>query len=121
MEGLTRLSGLQEREHVEGRVRDDLTSRKTHVQPCRKTGRREGGQWGGRGVRLDGQGGAGQRPPAPRDIAASLNSIMTVSSTSQGPAWCGPGGKSPQSRSLMPFQWQNSGAASLKSKYLGKV
>lgn len=62
--------------------------------------------------------GGGGRPPPPRDIAAPLNSIMTVSSTSQGPAWHGSGGKSPQSRSLTPFDGQNAEAASLKSKYI---
>lgn len=56
----------------------------THVQPCRKTGRHANSpsEAGGR---------AGQRcsqcPRAAPDITASLNSIMTVSPTSHGPAF----------------------------------
>lgn len=61
------------------RPRDNLTSGETHAQPCRKTGRRETGRRAGR-PRSD-----TQCPQAAGDIAAPLNSIMTVSSTSRGP------------------------------------
>lgn len=54
----------------------------THVQPCRKTGRHAKSPSEAGGI-------AGQRcsqcPRAAPDIAASLNSIMTVSPASHGP------------------------------------
>lgn len=63
---------------------NNRTSRGTHMQPCRKTGRHANSQSeaGGRAGRL-----CTQRPRAAPDIAAPLNSIMTVSPTSHRPAY----------------------------------
>lgn len=69
------------------RQMDNLTSRETHMQACRHTGRQVDRQ-----LEADRQEGmlairsGTQCPQAARDIAAPLNSIMTVSSTSHGPA-----------------------------------
>lgn len=66
------------------RQTNNCTSWGTHMQPCRKTGRHANSpsEAGGR---------AGQRctqcPWAAPDITAPLNSIMTVSPTSHGPAY----------------------------------